>query len=224
MVRVSHELKTPLFLISGGIEYLFNVLSDSLNSKTMDVLKSIERATGRLQDLIENLLTATKIDYKKFVLDKSIIDFTKVIRNCIKELNYLINERNLILSLELPDELRIELDKLRIHQVITNLLLNSVKNTPPNGKISISLRNKEDWAELRVKDSGIGITQQEKEKLFTRFGKIERQGEDFEYLNIQGSGLGLYLSKVIVNMHGGEIWVESEGRNKGSTFIINLPI
>ncbi|MEJ2250561.1 MAG: PAS domain-containing sensor histidine kinase, partial [Candidatus Lokiarchaeota archaeon] len=224
IIRVSHELKTPLLLISGGIEYLFSIAENKLDPKILDVLRSIERASNRLQGLIENLLDATKIDYNKFILNKSQSDFSRIIRGCVKELNYLIKKRHLELSVNIPDNLNIRLDELRLQQVITNLLLNAIKNTQPNGEISLILKKEKEWTELRIKDNGVGITDEEKEKLFTRFGKIERQGEDFEFIDLQGSGLGLYLSKVIINMHGGEIWVESEGRNKGSTFVIRLPL
>jgi len=224
IIRVSHELKTPLLLISGGIEYFFKIVEDKINPDAMEVLKSIERASDRLQGLVENLLDATRIDYNKFILKRKDRNLSKIIEDCVNELNYLIEKRHLNLSLSLPDELISKVDELRIQQVMNNLLLNAIKNTPPNGKIRISLQKQGEWAQLEVEDTGIGITQEEKDKLFTRFGKIERQGKDFENINIQGSGLGLFLSKAIINMHGGEIWAESEGRNKGSSFIIKLPI
>jgi signal transduction histidine kinase len=105
-----------------------------------------------------------------------------------------------------------------------NLLSNAIKNTPPKGEICINLMEKENSVELSIKDTGIGISQEEMDMLFTRFGKLERYGEGYEYINIQGTGLGLYISKEIVNSHDGEIRAESEGRNKGSTFIVKLPI
>jgi len=75
-----------------------------------------------------------------------------------------------------------------------------------------------------VEDSGIGLTTDEMERIFTRFGKLERYGEGLEYIDIQGSGLGLYISKEIIELHNGHIWADSRGRGKGSTFTIKLPI
>jgi signal transduction histidine kinase len=105
-----------------------------------------------------------------------------------------------------------------------NLLTNAIKNTPPNGEISVNLTKNEDYAIIEVIDTGIGLTENEMEILFTRFGKIERYGEGLEYINIQGSGLGLYISKEIVDLHEGVIQAESEGRDKGSKFIVKLPL
>jgi signal transduction histidine kinase len=137
---------------------------------------------------------------------------------------YLIKKRKLILNLEIPDKLYIILDKIRIEQVILNLLSNAIKNTPPNGKIDIKLDRKENWVEFSVIDTGIGLTREEMDRIFTRFGKIERYGEGLEFIDIQGSGLGLFISKEIVDLHNGNIWAESAGRDQGSTFIMKLPI
>jgi signal transduction histidine kinase len=108
--------------------------------------------------------------------------------------------------------------------VIINLLSNAIKNTPPQGKIKIRLNKRGEWALFSVKDTGIGLTRTEMEKLFKRFGKIERYGSGLEYIDIQGSGLGLFISKEIVDLHGGQIFAESKGRNKGSKFTVKLPL
>ena len=111
-----------------------------------------------------------------------------------------------------------------MEQVIINLLSNAIKNSPPDGEVNVSLKKNDDWIEFIVYDTGIGLTKEEMNSLFTRFGKIERFGEGFEYLDIQGSGLGLFIVKEIVNLHGGEIKAFSDGRNKGAKFIVRLPI
>ena len=131
---------------------------------------------------------------------------------------------DIMVILKFPDSLLINLDKIRIEQVIINILSNAVKNTQPNGRVEIVLQKKKSVAVLVVSDDGIGLTQDEMDVLFTRFGKIERYGEGFEYLDIQGTGLGLFISKEIVELHNGEIKAESAGRNKGSQFIVRLPI
>ena len=139
-------------------------------------------------------------------------------------MNYVLKARKLRVNLEVPDAFYVNLDKLRIEQVITNILSNAIKNSPPQGIITISLREKNEWAEMIVSDTGIGLTEEEMKKVFTRFGKIERYGPGFEYIDIQGSGLGLFITKEILTLHGGEIWVQSEGRHKGSSFIVRIPI
>ena len=178
----------------------------------------------RLNQLVDNLLDITRIEYNKFELEKNTFNLSEIIKECAKEMNYLLKKRKLELILEVPDELYIKIDKIRIEQVILNLLSNAIKNTPPNGKISINLYVKRDWAEFTIKDTGIGLTREEMNRLFTRFGKIERYREGLEYIDIQGSGLGLYISKEILDLHEGHIWAESAGRDKGCTFTIKLPI
>jgi len=222
--RVSHELKTPLVSVFASSELLLNVFKDKLGEEALELIQIIQKGGKRLNHLVDNLLDTTRIDYNKFKLEKESLDLTPVIKECSEEMKFLIKERNLNLILELPPNIRIEIDRMRIEQVITNLLLNAVKNTPPNGKITINLSEKEEWVEISVTDTGIGLTEEEMSIIFTRFGKIERYEEGLEFIDIQGSGLGLFISKEIVDLHGGHIRAESEGRGKGSTFVVKLPI
>jgi len=222
--RVSHELKTPLVSVCGGAELLLDLYGEEFKGDSKELLELIEKGGKRLKHLVENLVDITRIEYKKFELNKDISDFSQVIRDCMKELMYLIKKRKLNLELDLMDNLFLEFDKIRIEQVIINLLSNAIKNTPPNGKITVKTLRRDDSVELLISDSGIGLTIEEMEKLFTRFGKIERYGNGQEYIDIQGTGLGLYISKEIIDLHEGQIWAKSAGRDKGSTFTIKLPI
>ena len=114
-----------------------------------------------------------------------------------------------------------KLDKHRFEQVFINILSNAIKNTPPHGQIFVILNETQDQIDVIIKDTGVGLTEDEKTKIFQKFGKIERYGMDLD-VDIEGAGLGLYISREIVKLHGGEILVESEGRNKGCTFIVRL--
>ena len=222
--RVSHELKTPLVSVSGGCELLLTIYGEKLNKEELEIIELIEKGGKRLKHLVDNLIDISRIEYEKFKLVKKPTDLSAVIREISNELVYSIRERNINLNLVLPETLYIELDKVRIEQVIMNLLSNAIKNTPPNGEIYVNLKKKGNSAEFSIRDTGIGISQEEMNMLFTRFGKLERYGEGYEYIDIQGTGLGLYISKEIVDSHEGEIRAESGGRNKGSTFIVKLPI
>ena len=222
--RVSHELKTPLVSVFASSELLLDVFKDKLGEDILELIQMIQKGGKRLNHLVDNLLDTTRIEYNKFKLEKESLDLTTVIKECSEEMRFLIKERNLNLILDLNPNIHVELDRLRIEQVITNLLLNAIKNTPPNGKITINLTEKEDWVEIFVIDTGIGLTEEEMSIIFTRFGKIERYEEGLEFIDIQGSGLGLFISKEIVELHGGNIRAESEGRGEGSTFIVKLPI
>jgi len=139
-------------------------------------------------------------------------------------MEYFGKEKKIALKLNILDNFILNIDKIRIEQVIMNLLSNAIKNTPPKGKIKVNLEKRDNWAIINIIDTGVGLTRDEMEILFTRFGKIERYGNELEYLDIRGSGLGLFISKEIVDLHGGNIRAESEGRNRGSTFTVKLPI
>ncbi len=221
--RVAHELKTPLVSVFASSELLLDVFKDKLGEDVLELIQMIQKGGERLNLLVDNLLDITRIEYNKLKLEKELTNLTTVIKECSEEMRFLIKERNLILILELPSNINIEIDRLRIEQVITNLLLNAIKNTPPNGKITIILSENEDWVEFSVIDTGTGLTEEEMSIIFTRFGKIERYEEGLEYIDIQGSGLGLFISKEIVDLHGGIIRAESEGRGKGSNFVVKLP-
>ncbi|MFX0057523.1 MAG: PAS domain S-box protein [Candidatus Hodarchaeota archaeon] len=222
--RVSHELKTPLVSVIGGAELLLTLYEDKFNKEMLEILQVIEKGGKRLRDLVENLTDISRIEYDKLQLSKKPEDLSDIIRNSAKEMMYLVKSRKIDFDLIIPDTLLINIDKIRIEQVILNLLSNAIKNSPPEGKIRITLKKVKNWAEISIIDNGIGLTKEEMDVLFTRFGKIERYGNGYEFLDIQGSGLGLYITKEIVDLHNGEIRAESEGRYKGSKFIVKLPI
>ncbi|MFW9971737.1 MAG: PAS domain S-box protein [Candidatus Odinarchaeota archaeon] len=222
--RISHELKTPLVSVCGAAELLLDIFIEQFKGEPKELLEMIEKGGRRLKYLVDNLVDITRIEYQKFKLQKTVNDFSKIVRDCANELIYLIKKRGLNLELDIMDDLFIEIDRIRIEQVILNLLSNAIKNTPPSGKIIIKLLQLDNSVQLSISDSGIGLTKEEIGKLFTRFGKIERYGDGLEYIDIQGTGLGLYISKEIMDLHEGQIWVESEGRDKGSIFTITLPL
>jgi len=219
--RVSHELKTPITSIFGGTQILLELYKDQTGSEALQFIELINRGGKRLKILIENLLDASRIDSDKLRLNLQKENIVEIIKSCIDDNRYLASRRNIILELNLPEVVNIKIDKIRIEQVITNLLSNAFKNTPKKGIIRIKLEEKGSAVYFKINDTGIGLTKKEMDKLFTKFGKIERYGQKMD-VDIEGSGLGLYISKEIVDLHGGHIWVESAGRNKGSTFYIKL--
>jgi signal transduction histidine kinase len=140
----------------------------------------------------------------------------------VHELQSLAETRKQSIVLDVHDKLFANIEKEEIHDVISNLLTNAIKYTPPMGKIEVKAELKKDLVVVLVSDNGIGFTEAEKTKIFKQFGKIERYGQGLD-LGIDGTGLGLYISKRIVESHGGKIWMESEGKNMGSTFYFSLP-
>ncbi len=223
ITRMSHELKTPLVSIYSSTELLLDHYAEHFDDKARVLIEMINRGGRRLTNFIEDLLDVSRLDSDKFKSKKQKENIIEIIKECVNDTYYLAKKRKLFININIREDLYLDVDKNRFEQVITNLLSNAIKNTPPKGDISIALQKEKDFIDIEIKDSGVGFTDEEKEKIFKKFGKIERYGKRMD-IDTEGSGLGLYISKEIVKLHGGRIWVESEGRNKGSTFIIRLPI
>jgi len=151
------------------------------------------------------------------------VNIVDIIKNIVNDLYSLIIKRELFLNVSLEEDYYLEVDKIRFDQVIINLVSNAIKNTPRRGNISISLQECDDYIDVKIKDTGVGFTEEEKKSVFKKFGKIERYGKGMDIIS-EGSGLGLYISKKIVELHGGKLLLESEGRDRGATFIVRLPI
>ena len=116
------------------------------------------------------------------------------------------------------------IDESRIELVLTNIISNAIKYTPPNGKISIILKSDAHFAYIEIKDSGVGLTKEEISNLFKKFSTIESPLKKDLNMELGSTGLGLFLSKEIIKLHRGDIWAESEGKDKGSTFIVKIPV
>ncbi|MFX1379762.1 MAG: PAS domain S-box protein [Promethearchaeota archaeon] len=221
--RTSHELKTPLISIKGFTELLLTLYKPKLDPEIISILKEISEGSNRLEKIINLLLDSTKLEAGQLSLNLLDEDLAFLIRFCVKELQGLAKLRDQTISLKLQEKLKTKFDKERIYEVMSNLVVNAIKYTPPGGKIVIESKINEDSYEVSVKDNGIGFTEEEKIQVFRQFGKIERYGQGWD-IAADGTGLGLYITKKLVELHGGKIWLESEGRNKGTTFYFSIPI
>ena len=220
--RASHELKTPLISIKGFSDLILSLYEDQLDSVIISKLREINDGCERLQNIINNLLKASRLESPDLKPKLQKEDLSFLIKFCVHELESLAEKRNQSIKLDIHNELYANIEKEEIHDVLSNLLTNAIKYTPPNGKIEIKSEIKKDFLVVSVKDNGIGFTEDQKKKIFQQFGKIERYDQGLD-LGIDGTGLGLYISKRIVESHEGKIWMESEGNSKGSTFYFTLP-
>jgi len=221
--RTSHELKTPLIAIKGFTELLLKLHLDKLDEDVISILKEIKNGSKRLEDYINSLVESSQLEQGLLKLRREKEDLTFLINFCVKQLQGIALLREQKITVNIKNKIFTEFDKEKIYEVITNLLINAVKYTPVGGTITIDSKQKDGNYIISIKDTGIGLTQKEIEQLFTQFGKIERYGQGWD-VGIEGTGLGLYISKELIALHEGKIWVESEGRNKGSTFFFSLPI
>jgi PAS domain S-box-containing protein len=221
--RTSHELKTPLISIKGFTELLLKLHSDKFDEEVISILEEIMNGSNRLEKYINLLLESSQLEQGQLKLRKEKEDLTVLINSCVGYLQAIAKKREQKVTVNIKEEILTEFDKEKISEVIENLLINAIKYTPVGGEITIDSKRKDGHYIISIEDTGIGLTQKEIASLFTQFGKIERYGQGWD-VGIEGTGLGLYISKELIALHEGKIWVESEGRNKGSTFFFSLPI
>ncbi len=221
--RTSHELKTPLVSIKGYTDLLLRQHYEMLDIYTISVLNEIKQGCYRLESLIKDLLETSKLESEEIQLNMLEDDLAFLIKFCIRDLKGFVEIRKHKIILDIHDKIITMFEKERLYEVIMNLISNAIKYTPPNGQISIKSEIKNDNYIISISDNGIGLTKDEKEKIFKKFGKIERYGKGMD-VDSEGTGLGLYISKKIIELHNGKIWVESEGRDQGCTFYFSIPI
>ena len=221
-VNISHELRTPVNLISSTIQLiklnLKNLSKEDENiiSKYIDIMES---NSMRLIRLINNLIDSTKIDsgFVKFTpINADIIKFVEDV--CDSVVDYVdFNKMNLIFDTDREEEI-VLFDPDIIERILLNLLSNAVKFNKVDGTIYVNLYTKDDEIRITVRDEGIGIPKEKLSSIFKRFEQIQTKNK----IEKQGSGIGLYLVKSLVTLHGGNIKVESKV-NEGSNFIITIP-
>lgn len=216
MTGITHELKTPLAIISlqlGGLLKYYDRLDET---KKMDMLHKIERAAELLGRLVDSILELSKLDSGMLQFKFGPVDMVELIRQVVNELQPLANEKSIQLDLTINQEVIIvEADRNQLERVIRNLVENGIKYTP-QGRVAVSL-SQNGQAKFEVTDTGIGLSDDQIERLFERFYRADNQR------NILGTGLGLSIAKEIVKHHKGEIQVRSM-LGKGSTFTVVLPL
>jgi signal transduction histidine kinase len=212
---VSHELRTPLTSISGYVELL---KEDESDDERRNYLSIVERNSERLLGLVSDLLFTARLQDGRLQLEREEVDMRALVREAVESARPRADAASVDLQVEAVSVPVALGERVRLAQLLDNLISNGVKFTPPGGHVRVSLGADAGMIRLEVSDSGIGIAEAERERLFERFFRsqsaLERQ--------IQGTGLGLYISKAIVEAHGGRIGVSSE-EGKGTTFVVELP-
>ncbi len=218
VATVSHELRTPLTSIAGYVSILLED-DDVLPAQVAAQLRVVERNTVRLTALVEALLQEAHHEDGLLRLSRTEVDLATIARASVATARPEADARGLELTHEVVGPVLLVADGERIGQVIDNLVSNAVKYTPPGGRVRVGVRTDGAWAEVRVADTGIGLSETERGRLFTRFYRTRAATESA----IQGVGLGLSLAKTIVESHGGRIDVASEV-GRGSEFVVRLPV
>jgi len=217
---VSHEFRTPLTSICGYTEIMLEGDVGEFTDEQTELLKTIQRNANNLTEIIGSLLVVSRLEAGAIKLNLSVIEIHEIIDNTVELLRPQIEAKKLKLKVSVhPDLPPVEGDSQWINQIILNLLSNAYKYTHSGGTIDISANEEDNFLFIRITDSGIGMSTDEQEKLFTKFFRAENP----ETIKAGGTGLGLWISRSLVEMHGGEIMVMSQP-GKGSTFTIKLPI
>lgn len=218
LATISHELRTPLNAIIGFNQCVLMGMDGPINLSQQESLQKIEKSSFHLLNLINDILDWSKIEAKKMEIEALPQNIVELIESCIEEINPIAQQKNLNIELDVKDSfILVEIDRMRIRQVLLNLLSNAVKFTE-KGFIKIALINSPNQIEIQITDTGIGLSAEEIEKIFHPFS----QADSSITRRYGGSGLGLVISKNIISLHNGKIFVKSE-KGKGSTFTIILP-
>jgi signal transduction histidine kinase len=207
----AHELRTPIQPILGLSQVLQSKIKDNEQHVLVDV---ISRNAKRLQHLTEDILDVTRIESQLLQLNKEKFNLNEVIMSVLADYESLIKRiKDVKVSFITKGDFLVEADKGRLNQVISNLLDNAIKFTQ-KGSIAISSERKDDNVIVSIKDTGIGIDQEIMPRLFSKFASK----------SFTGTGLGLFISKSIIEAHGGRIWAENNSDGKGATFTFSLPL
>jgi signal transduction histidine kinase len=218
----SHELRTPMTAISSYIWMMLDGEVGTINEKQKVYLQNAYTSTKRLIALVNDMLNVSRIESGRMILKQDPMDLEQITQQTLTEIMPTAQIQGITLTIEKPANPlpKVLADENKIKEVIMNLVGNSLKFTPSGGKITISFAEKDNLVETYVIDNGRGIKAEDVPKLFKKFGMIE--GNYLKTTPGQGTGLGLYIAKSIVELHGGTVSFHSEGENKGATFSFTL--
>ena len=218
LASMSHELRTPLNAIIGFSEVLLERMFGELNERQDDYLRDIWSSGKHLLELLNDILDLSKIEAGQMVLNRSEFAVRESLEYCLSLVRERALKQRILLSLEVDPEVGLlDADRLRFRQVVLNLLSNAVKFTPDGGRVDVRASIRDQDLVVEVADTGPGVAAEDRQRIFDSFQQGARLPGQTE-----GTGLGLTLSKRILELHGGRIWVESEA-GKGSTFGFALP-
>jgi signal transduction histidine kinase len=213
---VSHELRTPLTCIKTSVD-LLHATSAALSEAQVELIDTIGHHVGRLEALVTDLLESTRLEAEQVTLSKQPTDLRLLVKRAVEALRPLTDRKRQTIHLHWSDTLTsVDVDRRRIEQVLSNILSNASKFTPKGGQIDISARETFDSVQVCIVDNGPGIPEEEQPRVFDKFYVIT------DGRGLSGVGLGLYIARQLIELHGGRIWVTSQV-GEGSTFCFAVP-
>lgn len=218
LANVSHELRTPIASLGAAIDALQDgALQEPVVAA--DFVQRLRQETDRLAKMVEDLLLLARIDAGRTPLDLQIVDANELAGTSAERLRPLAERAGLELAfIPALEAVPLFVDREQIHQVLGNLLHNAIKFTPAPGRIVLQLQRSPHWMLFSIADTGAGLRDEEKERIFERFYKASRSRGS------SGAGLGLAIARQIVQAHQGQLWADSPGPGQGATFFFKLPL
>ncbi|MBU1878606.1 MAG: GAF domain-containing protein, partial [Chloroflexi bacterium] len=217
---VSHELRTPLTSIKGYVDLVLDGDAGEISPDVRDFLQVVKTNSDRLTSLVADLLDISRLEAGRIALDWTPLRVHEIVEQVMENLTDQIQAGELTVTVDVPKHLpAVRGDHERVAQVIANLLSNAIKYTLPGGQVHVQAQASSTHVQISIQDSGIGIAPDDQARLFTKFFRADHP----LVRQAGGTGLGLPISKTLVELHGGEIWVSSEV-DQGSTFTFTLPL
>ncbi len=217
----AHQLRTPLSAIKWTLRMLLDGDLGKITEEQRGFIEKTYRSNERMISLINDLLDVTRIEEGRYLYKPVLTQIENVVQFVIDSFKEKIRRKKIKLEFKKPrkklPEVKVDVEKVRL--AINNLLDNAIRYTPVGGRVTASLKCGKKEIELSVKDTGVGIPEDQKERVFTKFFR----GANVMRMETEGTGLGLFITKNIIEAHGGRVWFESE-ENKGSVFHFTLPI
>jgi two-component system sensor histidine kinase GlrK len=216
----AHQLRTPLSSVKWILKMLLEDDFGKLNEKQKEFVAKGYEANDRMVMLVNDLLDASRIEEGRFGFEFKLDNLSKFFKSTVKTFEQQANIRNVKINLSLPEKpIMMVFDSQRLKMALSNLIDNATRYTNPGGEVNVLVEQGDGFVRAEVKDTGVGIPEKQKERVFSKFFRAD----NVIRMQTEGTGLGLYLTKNIIEKHGGNIWFKSE-EGKGTSFIFTLPL
>ena len=215
---VSHELKSPLASIQLYLETLkYQKVSQK---EALDFVETMLSDTERLSDLIDNILESSKSDLKSVQSQFKLVDVVSFLRETMEHHKRLFEDKQCLIELKFDNQPKVNMDIRAMRMVFNNLIVNALRYSSSGTSLTIHVRQDKKFCNIDFIDQGFGFDKKELKRVFKKFYRVQNK----ETQNIEGTGLGLYISRQVVKSHKGKINAFSEGRGKGTRFMVSLPL
>ena len=219
MSTATHQLRSPLVGMKWTLDMLIHGEAGKISADHKSWLKSAYKSNERVIDMVDAMLNAMRVESGEVKFIKTDIDINGLMKSLVDELISVAKEKKLKVTMDFDEKIKFfkgDEEKLRV--ALQNLVHNAIKYTPEKGEVDIKTIDEDGKLKIEIKDTGIGIPDAERKDVFRRFFR----GSNAMFSDIDGTGLGLYITKNVVERHGGQVWFDTK-LNKGTTFYITMP-